>query len=188
MGSRDWTKARVDTDVLGGGEPVWLDAFLDNQNELLAFLRRKAGLRHQSRDLLHDLFVRMSQTEPAAGIEDPRAYLFRAATNVAIDAARADRHRRTEPPPGEEDLHSRDPSPDALQTAIARDRLRRLDEALAKLPEETRAMIYLLRIEGQSYDRVATLFGLSKSTVEKRVAKALNRCRTQLETGGREGR
>ncbi|WP_421706817.1 RNA polymerase sigma factor [Algihabitans sp.] len=192
MGSRDWTKTRGDTDVLGGDEPAWLDVFLANQNELLAFLGRKAGRRDQSRDLLHDLFVRMSQTRTGtgtgAGIEDPRAYIFRAATNVAIDAARADRYRRTEPPPSEEDPQSRDPSPDALQTAIARDRLRRLDEALAQLPEETRAMIYLLRIEGQSYDRVAALFGLSKSTVEKRVAKALNRCRTQLETGKREAR
>ena len=183
MGSRDWTKAQ------GDGEPAWLDVFLENQNELLAFLKRKAGARDQSRDLLHDLFVRMAQNATAAGIDDPRAYLFRAATNVAIDAARADRHRRTEPPPpGGEDLHRRDPSPDALETAIARDRLRRLDEALAKLPEETRAMIYLLRIEGQSYDRVARLFGLSKSTVEKRVAKALHRCKTQLETGDQSRR
>ncbi|MGP1253484.1 MAG: RNA polymerase sigma factor [Kiloniellales bacterium] len=179
MESRDWSRAR------GGSKPVWLEVFLANQNELLAFLRRKAGPRDQPRDLLHDLFVRMSQNAAAASIEDPRAYLFRAAANVAIDAARADRHRKAETPPADlEGLNTRDPTPDALRTTIARDHLRRLDEALAKLPEETRAMIYLLRIEGESYDAVAALFGLSKSTVEKRVAKALRACKDDLEAGG----
>lgn len=183
MGSRDWSRAR------SGSKPVWLEVFLANQNELLAYLRRKAGPRDQPRDLLHDLFVRMSQNAAAASIEDPRAYLFRAAANVAIDAARADRHRKAEIPPANLDgLNTRDPTPDALRTTIARDRLRRLDEALAKLPEETRAMIHLLRIEGESYDAVAALFGLSKSTVEKRVAKALRACKDDLEAGGRTRR
>ncbi|WP_375595516.1 RNA polymerase sigma factor [Algihabitans albus] len=180
MGSRDRSRAR------GDRKPAWLEVFLANQNELLAFLGRKAGPRDQPRDLLHDLFVRMSQNAAAASIDDPRAYLFRAAANVAIDATRAGRHRKTDAPPADLDgPTSRDPSPDALQTAIARDRLRRLDESLAKLPEETRAMIYLLRIEGESYDAVAALFGLSKSTVEKRVAKALRACREDLEAGDR---
>ncbi|WP_162906603.1 RNA polymerase sigma factor [Algihabitans albus] len=183
MGSRDWSRAR------DGEEPAWLNVFLANQNKLLAFFGRKAGARDQPRDLLHDLFVRMAQNAGAAGIDDPRAYIFRAAANVAIDAARADRYRRAEaPPPPVEELHSRDPSPDALQTTIDRDHLRRLDEALAKLPEQTRAMIYLLRIEGQNYEGVAALFGLSKSAVEKRVAKALQRCKIELEAGGRGGR
>ncbi len=180
MGSGDWSRTP------GGRRSIWLDVFLANQNELLAFLRRKAGPRDQPRDLLHDLFIRMSQNGAAASIEDPRAYLFRAAANVAIDAARSDRYRRVETPP--QTIHSlaaSDPSPDALQTAIARDCLRRLDAALAKLPEETRAMIYLLRIDGLSYDEVAAMFGVSKSTVEKRVAKALRTCKRQLDADDR---
>ena len=167
-----------------GAEPAWLKVFLASRNELLAFLTRKAGTRHQASDLLHDLFVRISNSGTAASIENPRAYLFRAAANVAIDAARAKRYRNAEVPPTAIDsLHARDPSPDPLQTTIARDRLRRLDDALATLPEETRAMIYLLRIDGLSYDEVAALFGVSKSTVEKRVAKAIRYCRSYLDVG-----
>lgn len=170
----------------GGQNSLWLDVFLANQDELLAFLRRKAGPRDQPRDLLHDLFIRMSQSGAVAGIKDPRAYLFRAAANVVIDTARGERDRKEETPLlGDDSLASRDPAPDALQTAIARDCLRRLDTALAKLPEETRAMIYLLRIDGLSYDEVAALFGVSKSTVEKRVAKALRVCKRQLDTDER---
>ena len=180
QGGGDWSRAG------GSSKPAWLDVFLANQNELLAFLRRRAGPRDQPRDLLHDLFIRMSQSGAAASIEDPKAYLFRAAANVAIDAARADRFRRTEAPsPTMDDLNASDPSPAALQTTIARDRLRRMDEALAKLPEETRAMIYLLRIDGLSYDEVAAMFGISKSAVEKRVAKALRACRDQLDADDR---
>lgn len=172
----------------GDAEPAWLEAFLAHQKELLAFLTRRAGARQQPKDLLHDLFIRVSNSGTAASIENPRAYLFRAAANVAIDAARAERHRRAEVASSTYDgLDARDPAPDALQTTIDRDRLRRLDAALATLPEETRAMIYLLRIDGLSYDEVAGLFAVSKSTVEKRVAKAIRYCRSCLEAGEATG-
>ena len=165
-----------------GTTPDWLDVFLNNQNELLAFLRRKAGPRDQPLDLLHDLYLRLSHSDAVASAEDTRAYLFRAAANIATDAARAARVRRTESPaiPLEE-MDTREPAPDALATALVREDMRRLDEALATQPEETRAMIYLLRIETLSFDEVARLFGVSKSTVEKRVAKALRCCRQRLD-------
>ena len=176
--SGDWSR------VQGQAEPPWLDVFLANRDELIAFLRRKAGPRHQPHDLLHELFIRMSCLREARGIDNPKAYLFRAAANLVIDIARADRHRDEKMATVATDyLTAHDPAPDALQAAIDRDRLRRLDRALAKLPEETRAMIYLLRIDGLSYDAVARLFGVSKSTVEKRVAKALRHCRELLEHG-----
>lgn len=176
--SGDWSTARGQT------EPPWLDVFLANRDELAAFLRRKAGPRHQPQDLLHELFIRMSCLRETSGIDNPKAYLFRAAANLVIDTVRADRHRHEKMATAATDyLTVHDPAPDALQATIDRDRLRRLDRALAKLPEETRAMIYLLRIDGLSYDAVARLFGVSKSTVEKRVAKALRFCREVLEHG-----
>ena len=110
---------------------------------------------------------------------------IRAAANVAIDSARAERHRsRAAVVSNGKALDARDPAPDPLQTAIDRDLLRRLDAALAELPEDTRAMIYLLRIDGCSYEEVARLFGVSKSTVEKRVSKAIRQCKARLGFGG----
>ena len=177
-GGGEWSRAQ------GQAEPPWLDVFLDNQNELIVFLKRKAGPRHQPQDLLHELFVRLSRLRGSAAIDNPKAYIFRAAANLVIDTARADRHRREAAAPAVTDyLTAHDPAPDALQATIDRERLRRLDQALAALPEETRAMIFLLRIEGLSYDAVARLFSVSKSTVEKRVGKALRRCKDLLEDG-----
>ena len=165
--------------------PAWLEVFLAHRDELMAFLKRRAGARDQAGDLLHDVFLRISRQGSLARVENPKAYLFRAAANVAIDAARAERHRsRTAVASNGEALEARDPAPDPLQTAINRDFLRRLDAALAELPEDTRAMIYLLRIDGRSYEEVARLFGVSKSTVEKRVAKAVRHCKARLGFGG----
>ena len=165
--------------------PAWLEVFLDHRDELMAFLKRRADPRHQAGDLLHDVFLRMSRQGSLAEVENPKAYLFRAAANVAIDSARAERHRsRAAVVSNGEALDARDPAPDPLQTAIDRDLLRRLDAALAELPEDTRAMIYLLRIDGCSYEEVARLFGVSKSTVEKRVSKAIRQCKARLGFGG----
>lgn len=165
--------------------PAWLEVFLAHRDELMAFLKRRAGPRDQAGDLLHDVFLRVARQGSLAQVENPKAYLFRAAANVAIDAARAERHRSKEAVASNaEALDARDPAPDPLQTAIDRDLLRRLDAALAELPEDTRAMIYLLRIDGCSYEGVARLFGLSKSTVEKRVSKAIRHCKARLGFGG----
>ncbi len=162
-------------------EPGWLSVFVANRQALLAFLARKAGPRHQPVDLLHDVYVRMSLASREKPIDNPRAYLFRAAANIAIDVARADRHRAREVAVSDlAFLNAEDTAPNALQTAIDRQRLRRLDRALAELPEEVRAMVYLLRVEGIGFQEAADLFGVSKSTVEKRVAKALKHCRDRL--------
>ena len=156
----------------------WSDIFLTHRVELLAFLRRRASGIRQANDLLHDLFVKVTGRGLARPDGDARAYLFRAAANVAIDAARAERHRRGEP--HDAAWETADPAPDALQVLMARDALRRLDEALAELPEETRAMVHLIRIDGLGHEEVARMFGVSKSTVEKRLATALRHCRARM--------
>ncbi len=160
----------------------WLELFLDNRDALLAFLRQRVGPRHQAVDLLQDVYIRLSRTDVAAAeIDNPRAYMFRTAANLAIDVQRADRARAAEIQGLEMDwLRIADDRPDALQTAIDRQTLRRLDEALAAMPEETRAMIYMIKIDRLSYGEVAKLFAVSKSTVEKRIAKALRKCKSVI--------
>jgi RNA polymerase sigma-70 factor (ECF subfamily) len=48
------------------------------------------------------------------------------------------------------------------------------------LPERTRQIFLLNRVHACSYDEIAAAFGLSYSTVEREIARALLACRDTL--------
>ena len=49
----------------------------------------------------------------------------------------------------------------------------RLEKALAALPEKSRTVFLLNRVEGMKYKDIALLLGISVKAVEKRMHKAL---------------
>lgn len=67
------------------------------------------------------------------------------------------------------------PSPDAA--AVAREELRSLRAALRTLPRRARRVLLLNRLDGLSYAEIAHALGVSVSTVEKDMIRALEVCR-----------
>ena len=62
------------------------------------------------------------------------------------------------------------PTPDAaLETA---QRLRQLEQALARLPTEHREILLLREIEEMSYEDIAEVLGIRLGTVKSRIARA----------------
>ncbi len=121
-------------------------------------------------DLLQTAFVRMlSYQEPVA---NPDNFLMRVAGNVAIDQDRRERTRRAEPLSVDlhEMLRSDDPLPD--EALDARRRLEAVTAALDSLPERTRRIFLMHRLDGYKYREIAELEAISISAVEKHIAKA----------------
>lgn len=67
------------------------------------------------------------------------------------------------------------PSPE--QELDAKGKRARIEEAIARLPEEQRTLIVLRDVEGRSYEEIAETTGLNPGTVKSR----LNRGRGQLQ-------
>lgn len=61
------------------------------------------------------------------------------------------------------------------------DRLKRVQNALKELPDQCADVLYLSRIEGYSHAEIAGQLGISKSLVEKHIARALNHCRQVID-------
>jgi hypothetical protein len=103
----------------GGGIVALFDG---HRAELLRFLQARCGDPAEAEDLLQNLWLRLATVRPGP-INHPRAYLFRMANNLAIDAARSrrramarDRHWLTDDGAGDgppEEL--RDPAPSAAE-------------------------------------------------------------------------
>src|ERR1019366_10506952 len=55
--------------------------------ELTGFARRRVG-RQEAEDVVQDAYLHLLQRGTAATLQQPRAYLFRTAANLAVDFAR----------------------------------------------------------------------------------------------------
>jgi RNA polymerase sigma-70 factor, ECF subfamily len=112
-------------------------------------------------------------------------FLYTIARNRCRNHVRAQRRRGAWPPLGASPDVSELASggPDHLDALLARERGRRVHEALFGLPEKLREAIVLRFVEGLSYEDMASVLGGSESTLRSRVHHALKSLRSELERG-----
>lgn len=127
--------------------------------------------REDAEDLLHDAWLGLAERQ--AVVENPAAFLARAAANRGLDAYR--RERRLGIPASfelaGETIADRAPLQD--ETLIARHRLERLRGGVEQLSPRTREILLMHRLDGRKYREIAEELGISQSAVEKHIAKAM---------------
>jgi len=156
-------------------------AFREHYGDLLRFLVRRTGDVERAADIAQDTYVRLAAIAPeAAGIGNRRAYVYRVASNLMIDAMRRDGREAAWFTGGEPDEAIPDPAPSPEQEAIGRDRLRQFEEALDTLPPKARLALLMFRIDGLSHREIAERLGVSPSMVAKYIGQALRHCRDRL--------
>ena len=143
--------------------------------ELLRFMLVRGCDPAEVEDLLQDLYVKLSTTRTGP-VNNPRAYLYQMANNLLHDhrrgrrrsQARDDHWTRNRVGP---DLE-KDAGPSPEDSAIARDELRRVNAALALMPQRTAQILKLYRLDGLSQKAIANSLDLSLSAVEKHLQRA----------------
>jgi RNA polymerase sigma factor (sigma-70 family) len=103
---------------------------------------------------------------------DLRAWLFTVMHNVHVNKVRS--ARATDP--------LEDEMPELAQRAAQGDSLvvRDLDRAIARLPDEQRAVLLLVTLEEMSYDQVARTLGIPIGTVMSRLSRAREKLRAMM--------
>lgn len=147
--------------------------------EVSRFLRGRVGCADTAADLYQSIAENLLRRNPDPPIKNLRAFLFQAARNAASNQQRAE-HSRAKfnilAVPLLDENHAR--SPDII--AEAEEALARVNQALQDLPVLTRKVFTLYRIHGAKQQDIAGQLGVSISTVEKHVSKALSHCYTCL--------
>jgi RNA polymerase sigma factor (sigma-70 family) len=156
--------------------------------ECRAALTRAVGRivrRHDIDDILQDAYVLSSEAANRHSILNPRAFLLRTATNLALNHVNRAGYKRTT---GMADLSLEDvyvdggASPEQLLDADRQ--FRAFCRAVGGVPPQSRRAFVLMKIYGLSQREVAARLGISENTVEKHVAKGLLMCRTYMESVG----
>ena len=161
-------------------------AYMVKREDLIRYFAGRLHSREAAEDLIQDLYVRICAIEADQPIDNPPAYLFRLAHNQMLDRlrsrqrsnARDEAWRRTQGA----DIAGHDVADEASpeQAVAARDRLRRVLEAIRALPPRTRRAFELHRLEGLSQEQTAQALGVSRKTVEKQVSAALKQLLVRL--------
>ncbi|WP_282011694.1 RNA polymerase sigma factor [Nitrospina watsonii] len=149
------------------------ELFLAHQKELKRFLNAKVRCADTADDLIQETFLRVAQIPSSVTIENARSYLYRTASNLAIDHFRTERRRQTHPTETESLWNIPDTTAPVEHSIEGRKKLAVLKEALDELPLLTQKIFHLHRMEGRTYADVARLLKVSESTVQKHLAKAL---------------
>jgi RNA polymerase sigma-70 factor (ECF subfamily) len=148
--------------------------------ELLSFLTAKLGCRDQAGDVVQETYVRVLSLENPQAILQPRAFLYKTALNLTIDAFRHRRlcSERTVELETVEHLPSQQPDQEAV--VDSKQRVEILRRAIDELPPKCRHVFLLHKFQSLPHAAIAERLGISKNMVEKHVMKAMAHCRKRL--------
>jgi RNA polymerase sigma factor (sigma-70 family) len=137
------------------------------------FFRRNGVGPDEQDDLVQETFVRVAASPAIEDCDNIDAYVTRSATRVLIDRQRRRRVRHADAHcEFDAALHAGLASP-TDELVIARQALRRTSLLLMELPERTRFVFVLSRMEELSNREIALRLGISISGVEKHMHRAM---------------
>lgn len=148
---------------------------------ILRFLGRRLRSQAEAEDLTQETFARLLRRSSDDQVQNLEGYLFQIASNLLRERARA-LGVRAAPNAielersflGDEEV----PSPERIY--LGRESYQRLIEAMQELPERTRTVFILSRFEDMTGNQISRRLGVSISTVEKTLMRALKHLRDRV--------
>ena len=153
---------------------------------------RIVGTTSDAEDVVQDaLFSAWRSIASFQGVSF-RAWLFRIATNRALDHLRSRKRRPELPldPPDDDEVTWAEPAapgPDLTQLAGDREALSIVEKALETLPAEQRTALLLRDVEGFAYEEIAVITSVEVGTVKSRIHRGRLAVRNTLIARGWRG-
>ena len=174
-------------DVKAGDEESFELLLAKYRTPLINFLCRMVREQAAAEDLAQEVFLRVYRARreysPSAKFT---TWLFRIATNLALNAIRDGRHRQMQvsiDTPRDEDepvieIAAREARADELLMEEERNRMIRA--AILALPEKQRAAVILHKYQEMEYAEIGKILGCSESALKSLLFRAYETLRVQL--------
>ena len=179
-------------DVKAGDEQSFALLLQRYRSPLVNFLYRMVRNREQAEDLAQEVFIRVYRARaeyvPSAKFT---TWLFRIATNLALNSLRDTRHQRMEisldapvaadsEDGDERTLDVADKHPDIEQHLVEETRKAMIKHAIDKLPEKQRAAVLLHKYQELDYGEIAKILSCSESALKSLLFRAYENLRVEL--------
>ena len=176
----------------GGDTRAFEDLARREERALYRHALRIVGTTSDAEDIVQDaLFSAWRSIASFQGLSF-RAWLFRIATNRALDQLRSRKRRPELPldPPDDDDVTWAEPvaaGPDLTQLVGDREALAAVEAALGSLPAEQRTALLLRDVEGFAYEEIAVITSVEIGTVKSRIHRGRLAVRNVLIARGWRG-
>jgi RNA polymerase sigma-70 factor (ECF subfamily) len=179
-------------DVKAGDEQSFALLLQRYRSPLVNFIYRMVRNREQAEDLAQEVFLRVYRARadyvPSAKFT---TWLFRIATNLALNSVRDNRHQRLElsldapmnadsEDGDERPLDVADKHPDIEQHLVEEARRNMIRHAIDKLPEKQRAAVLLHKYQELDYNEIAKILECSESALKSLLFRAYEALRVEL--------
>ncbi|HXX45416.1 MAG TPA: sigma-70 family RNA polymerase sigma factor [Candidatus Acidoferrales bacterium] len=176
-------------DVKAGDDASFDFLLVKYRSPLVNFLYRMVRDTATAEDLAQEVFLRVyrarKQYTPSAKFT---TWLFRIATNVALNSVRDNRHQKMEvsldaPVGSEEDSAPRELPAREMRIdehLLEQDRVAFIQRAIASLPEKQRAAVLLHKYEELDYAEIAIILDCTEAALKSLLFRAYESLRVQL--------
>jgi RNA polymerase sigma-70 factor, ECF subfamily len=174
-------------DVKAGDDASFDFLLRKYRSPLVNYLYRMVRDTATAEDLAQEVFLRVYRTRkqyvPSAKFT---TWLFRIATNLALNSVRDSRYRKLEvaldAPAGEDEAPRELPAPEMRidEHMIERGRAEFIRRAVGALPEKQRAAVLLHKYEEMDYAEIAKILDCSESALKSLLFRAYENLRVQL--------
>lgn len=183
------TDVELMLDVKAGDDQSFDQLLHKYRSPLVNFLGRMVHDRATAEDLAQEVFLRVyrarRQYTPSAKFT---TWLFRIATNLALNSLRDTRHQRMEvsidaPANDDEDALPRELPAREMRVdekMVDQDRIEFIRRAVQALPEKQRAAVLLHKYEEMDYSEIAKVLECSESALKSLLFRAYETLRVQL--------
>ncbi len=193
------TDVQLMLDVKAGDEQSFELLLQRYRTPLVNFLFRMVRSREQAEDLAQEVFIRVYRAReeyvPSAKFT---TWLFRIATNLALNSLRDHRHQKLEmsiDAPLSADAEDGDERtfeiaekrPTIEQEMVAQARKQMIRHAIEKLPEKQRAAVLLHKYQELDYAEIAKILSCSESALKSLLFRAYESLRVELAPLVRQG-
>ena len=183
--------ARSDVQLMLGvkaGDDASFELLLQRyRTPLVNFLCRMVRDEAAAEDLAQEVFLRVYRARKSyAPSAKFTTWLFRIATNLALNALRDGRFRLLENSLDATDENEQrvldvpDRGPNVVERLMERDRAARIRRAIRALPGKQRAAVLLHKYHELDYDEIARILGCSESALKSLLFRAYETLRVQL--------
>jgi RNA polymerase sigma-70 factor, ECF subfamily len=184
------TDVQLMLDVKAGDEASFELLLRKYRTPLTNFLYRMVRDSAVAEDLAQEVFLRVYRARreyaPSAKFT---TWMFRIATNLALNSVRDNWHRKAEVSmdqsndTGEDDVRALevpDRAPNVEQSLVARSRSTFILKAIHALPEKQRAAVLLHKYQELDYDEIARVLDCSESALKSLLFRAYETLRVEL--------
>lgn len=148
--------------------------YSDHNGWLQGWLRTRLGDREQAADIAQDTFVRLLVSQRLPSVGQGRRFLVQIARHLVVDHWRRQRIERAYLESLAQLPAAEAPSPESRALII--ESLLQIDAMLDAMPERVRTAFVLSQFEGLGYAQIAERLGVSVSSVQKYMLRAIAAC------------